>query len=51
MLLILAVVVTVVSLILAAGRSRQFAVGKIVPGHRSSLANMREVARRPGKLT
>jgi uncharacterized protein (TIRG00374 family) len=50
-LLIVGVVVAVVSLILATRRGRQFAVGKILPALRSSLANLREVARRPGKLT
>jgi glycosyltransferase 2 family protein len=50
-LLIVGVVVAVVSLILATRRGRQFAVGKILPALLSSLANLREVARRPGKLT
>jgi glycosyltransferase 2 family protein len=50
-LLIVGVVVAVVSLILATRRGRQFAVGKILPALRSSLANLREVAQRPGKLT
>ena len=49
--LIVGVVVAVVSLILATRRGRQFAVGKILPALRSSLANLREVARRPAKLT
>jgi glycosyltransferase 2 family protein len=51
LLLILGVILAVVGLILATRRGRRFAVGKILPGLRSSLANLREVARRPGKLT
>jgi undecaprenyl-diphosphatase len=50
-LLILAAVAAVAGLILATRRGRRFATGKIVPALRSSLANLREVARRPAKLT
>jgi glycosyltransferase 2 family protein len=51
LLLILAVIAAAVGLILATRRGRRFAVAKILPGLRSSVANLREVARRPGKLT
>jgi len=51
LLLILGVILAVVGLILATRRGRRFAVGKILPGLRTSLANLREVARRPGKVT
>ena len=50
-LLGLGVAAALVGVILATRRGRRFAVSKIVPGLRSSLANLREVARRPGKLT
>jgi undecaprenyl-diphosphatase len=50
MLLILAVVVALAGAILATRRGRRFAAGKILPGLRSSVANLREVARRPAKL-
>jgi glycosyltransferase 2 family protein len=51
LLLILGVILAVVGLILATRRGRRFAVSKILPGLRSSLANLREVGRRPGQLT
>jgi undecaprenyl-diphosphatase len=49
-LLGLGVAAALVGVILATRRGRRFAVSKIVPGLRSSLANLREVGRRPGKL-
>ena len=49
-LLVLGIIAAVVGLILATGRARRFAARTILPRVRSSLANLREVARRPGKL-
>ena len=49
-LLILGVIAAVVGLILATRRARRFAARTIWPRARSALANLREVARRPGKL-
>ena len=49
-LLVLGIIAAVVGLILATRRARRFAARTILPRVRSSLANLREVARRPGKL-
>jgi len=51
LLLILAVLAAVVGLVLATRPGRRFAVRKILPGLRSSLANLRQVARRPAKIS
>jgi undecaprenyl-diphosphatase len=51
LLLILAVVAAAAGLILATRPGRRFAVRKILPGLRSALANLRQVARRPVKIT
>jgi len=49
-LLYLGITAAVVGLILATRRVRRFAARTILPQVRSALANLREVARRPGKL-
>jgi glycosyltransferase 2 family protein len=49
-LLILAIIAAVAGLILATRRARRFAARTILPAARSSLASLREVARRPSKL-
>jgi undecaprenyl-diphosphatase len=49
-LLVLGIIAAVVGVILATRRARRFAARTILPRVRSSLTNLREVARRPGKL-
>lgn len=49
-LLVLAIIAAVVGVILAVRRARRFAARMILPQVRSSLANLREVARHPAKL-
>jgi glycosyltransferase 2 family protein len=49
-LLVLGIIAAVVGVILATRRARRFAARTILPRVRSALANLREVARRPGKL-
>jgi undecaprenyl-diphosphatase len=49
-LLALGIIAAVVGLILATRRARRIAARTILPRVRSALANLREVARRPGKL-
>src|SRR5262249_49075998 len=51
LLLILAVAAAVVGLVLATRPGRRFAASKILPALRSSLANLRQVARRPVKIS
>jgi len=51
LLLILAVVAAVVGIVMATRQGRRFAARKVLPGVRSSLANLRRVARSPVKLT
>jgi glycosyltransferase 2 family protein len=51
LLLILAVAAAVVGLVLASRPGRRFAARKVVPGILSSLANLRQVARRPVKIS
>ena len=50
LLLILAVVAAVVGIAMATRQGRRFAARKVLPGVRSSLANLRRVARSPVKL-
>jgi glycosyltransferase 2 family protein len=50
LLVILAVVAAVVGIIVATRQTRRFAVRKVLPAVRSSLANLRQVARSPVKL-
>jgi glycosyltransferase 2 family protein len=50
LLVILAVVAVVVGIIVATRQTRRFAVRKVLPAVRSSLANLRWVARSPVKL-
>jgi len=49
-LLILGIIAAVVGLILATRRARRLAARTILPRVRSALANLRQVARRPGQL-
>jgi glycosyltransferase 2 family protein len=49
-LLILGIIAAVVGLILATRRARRIAARTILPRVRSALANLRDVARHPGKL-
>jgi uncharacterized membrane protein YbhN (UPF0104 family) len=51
LLLALAVIVAIVGLVLATRPGRRLASGKLVPGLRSAAASLRQVARRPGKMT
>jgi glycosyltransferase 2 family protein len=51
LLLILAAVAAVVGLVLATRPGRRFTARKILPALRSSLANLRQVARRPVKIS
>jgi len=50
LLVILAVVAAVVGIVIATRQGRRFAVRKVLPAVRSSLANLRRVARSPVKL-
>jgi glycosyltransferase 2 family protein len=50
LLLILVVVAVVVGIVMATRQGRRFAARKVLPGVRSSLANLRRVARSPVKL-
>jgi uncharacterized protein (TIRG00374 family) len=50
LLVILAVVAAVVGIVMATRPGRRFAVKKVLPAVRSSLANLRRVARSPVKL-
>jgi undecaprenyl-diphosphatase len=50
LLVILAVVAAVVGIVMATRQARRFAVRKVLPSVRSSLANLRRVARSPVKL-
>jgi undecaprenyl-diphosphatase len=50
LLAILAVVAAVIGIVMATRQGRRFAVGKVLPAVRSSLANLRRVARSPVKL-
>jgi undecaprenyl-diphosphatase len=50
LLLILAIVAAVVGIVMATRQARRFAVRKVLPGVRSSLASLRRVARNPVKL-
>jgi glycosyltransferase 2 family protein len=50
LLVILAVVAAVVGIVMATRQARRFAVRKVLPAVRSSLANLRQVARSPVKL-
>jgi undecaprenyl-diphosphatase len=50
LLLILAVVAAAVGVVMATRQGRRFAARKLLPGLRSSLANLRQVAQSPVKL-
>ncbi|MGZ4436909.1 MAG: flippase-like domain-containing protein [Nocardioidaceae bacterium] len=50
LLVALAVVAAVVGIVMATRRGRRFAVRRFLPGLRTSLANLRKVARSPAKL-
>jgi undecaprenyl-diphosphatase len=50
LLLILAIVAAVVGIVMATRQGRRFAARKVLPGVRSSLANLRRVAQSPVKL-
>lgn len=49
-LLVLAVVAAVVGIVMATRQGRRFAARKVLPGMKTSLANLRQVARSPAKL-
>jgi uncharacterized membrane protein YbhN (UPF0104 family) len=51
LLLILAVVAALLGIVMATRQGRRFAVRRLLPGVRTSLANLRDVARSPVKLT
>jgi len=51
LLVALAVMAAVVGIVMATRQGRRFAVRKFLPGLRTSLANLRQVARSPVKLT
>ncbi len=51
LLLILAIVAALLGAVMATRQGRRFAARRLLPGVRSSLANLRQVARSPGKLT
>jgi uncharacterized protein (TIRG00374 family) len=51
LLVMIAIAAAIVGLVLATRRGRKFVAGKVLPGIRSSLANLRRVAVSPVKLT
>lgn len=50
LLLVLAILAAVVGIVMATRQGRRFAARKLLPGLRSSLANLRRVAQSPAKL-